>query len=73
LSPKEERDRRPAWLPKRVSEGWIQVASEALPEAANLRQNGKLHAGEAEAIALLQARQSDGVLVMDEAYGRSHR
>lgn len=54
-----------------VSEGWIQVASEALPEAANLRQNGKLHAGEAEAIALLQARQSDGVLVMDEAYGRS--
>lgn len=54
-----------------VSEGWIQIASDALPEAANLRQDGKLHAGEAEAIALLQARRSDGVLVMDEAYGRS--
>lgn len=54
-----------------VREDWIRVATDPLPEAAILRQDGKLHAGESEAIALIQSRGPDGVLLMDEAHGRN--
>jgi len=54
-----------------VSDGWIQVATEPLPEAVTLQKDGKLDPGESEAIALLLARGSDGILLMDEAHGRS--
>lgn len=54
-----------------VNDGWIQVATDLLPEAADLQQDGRLHAGESEAIALLRARGVDGLLLMDEAHGRS--
>ncbi len=54
-----------------VNEGWIQVATEQLPEAQILQQSDKLHAGESEAIALLQARDAGGLLLMDEAHSRN--
>ncbi len=53
-----------------VNEGWIRVATDPLPDAAILRENGRLHDGESEAIALILVRGPGGLLLMDEAHGR---
>ena len=53
-----------------MNEGWIRVAADSLPQAAILRENGRLHEGESEAIALVLVRGPGGLLLMDEAHGR---
>lgn len=54
-----------------VAAGWIEVAAGLLPEAADLQRDGRLHAGEAEAMALARQHGADALLLMDEAHGRS--
>jgi uncharacterized protein len=56
-----------------ITDGWILVVAEAkdLPLSEALQRDGRLHPGESEAIALLLERDATGLLLMDEAHGRS--